>query len=332
MKPSFFERHAKITLLFITTLFLLGGVTLINYLAGKVFGLGKIVVYESNPIYGYRPVAQQDVTRHPNTPIKINNLGLRANKDWDSHDFAHKILFLGDSVTYGGSYIANDQLFSSLVAKSFPKFETANAGVNGWGVNNVHAFVKELQFLPAQVYVSVFPEGDFYRGLNRIGGQPFWTHKPDYALEELFQYFIYKLQLKKAPGFNINTASNEEKMLIVDIAARNLKDLDKFLKDNNRDHLIFITPSLNELQGITKQDEIIKSALLKYGLQVIYIKDYLGSVPETQIKAYYHDDIHLSEMGHQKWAELISVELKDIVLHREKESLFVENKPLSKSS
>ena len=325
MKTSLFERFPKTTLLVLVSLLFLGGIFVANKLASSLFGLGDVVVYEASPIYGYRPLPEQKVSRQANRYVQINNLGLRAQTDWDIQDFAHKILFLGDSVTYGGSYIDNQQLFSHLVGKNFPKFTTGNAGVNGWGVKNVHAFIKELHFLPAQVYVSVFPEGDFYRGLNRIGGQPFWTRKPKYPLEELFQYMVYELQLKKGATFNINRASDSEKSLIADIAARNLKDLDRYLKDNQRDHIIYITPSRQELLGFTKQDDFIKNALAKYGLHVIYLKDKLGNLSKEDIQQYFHDDIHLTPQGHEKWAALISDDLKDIVHHREKESLFVVN-------
>ncbi|MBS0286855.1 MAG: hypothetical protein JSR17_06130 [Proteobacteria bacterium] len=325
MKKSLFERFPKLTLISFATLLLLSGIYLFNLLANKVFGLGNVVLYEANPIYGYRPIASQTVARQANHTISINNLGLRADKDWDIHDFSHKILFLGDSVTYGGSYITNQQLFSHLVGTHYPKFMTGNAGVNGWGVINVHALIKEMQFLPAQVYVSVFPEGDFYRGLNRIGGQPFWTRKPSCALEELFQYFVYELQLKKGAIFNINIASPQEKELIVDIAVRHLKELDSYLKENQRDHIIYITPSQQELLGKSAQDEIIKNTLAKYGLNVIYIKDRIKEIPADEIPQYFHDDIHLSEKGHQLWATIMAHDLKEILDHREKESLFVEN-------
>ncbi|MGD9591743.1 MAG: SGNH/GDSL hydrolase family protein [Candidatus Berkiella sp.] len=325
MKKTVFERHPKTTLIVLASFLLLIGIVIANKLASSLFGLGKVVIYEANPIYGYRPKPEQKIARQAHHEIQINNLGLRAQTDWDPYDFTHKILFLGDSVTYGGSYIGNQQLFSYLIGQQFPKFTSGNAGVNGWGVNNVHAFVKELQFLPAQVYVSMFPEGDFYRGLNRIGGQPFWTTKPKSALDELFQYFIYKMQLKKNPGFNINLASDKERTLIVDIAARNLKDLDNYLKQNNRDHIIYITPSRSQLLGITKQDDFIKNAFEKYGLKVIYIKDKLGALSADEIKQLYHDEIHLSPLGHEKWAAIMSEDLKSILDHREKESLFVDN-------
>ncbi|HRE31713.1 MAG TPA: hypothetical protein PLD88_07055, partial [Candidatus Berkiella sp.] len=157
MKKSVFEKHPRLTLAGVLLLFGLAGITGLELAAGYLFGLGRSVIYESHPVYGYRPEPNQFVARNKHDVIKINNLGLRANQDWAPNQPQHKILFLGDSVTYGGSYVHNDQLFSSLAIKSFSGYESANAGVNGWGVNNVYALVKEMHFLPADVYVSVFP-------------------------------------------------------------------------------------------------------------------------------------------------------------------------------
>src|SRR5690348_151461 len=141
MKQSIFERHPNITLLSVICILFLAVVLFTNYVVSGLFGLGKVVIYDANPIYGYRAKQNQTVARNPHRIVKINNLGLRAEQDWELKDFHHKILFLGDSVTYGGSYISNDQLFSHLIGKKIPEYIVGNAGVNGWGVNNVHAFI-----------------------------------------------------------------------------------------------------------------------------------------------------------------------------------------------
>ncbi|MBS0289714.1 MAG: hypothetical protein JSS07_06735 [Proteobacteria bacterium] len=322
MKKSLFERYPKVTLTMISALLLIVTFFILNKLAGSLFGLGKVIVYEASPIFGYRPLPNQHVARHPHQVVKTNNLGLRANHDWEMTDFHHKILFLGDSVTYGGSYISNEKLFSQLVVNYFPQYHSANAGVNGWGVNNVHAFIKEMAFLPAQVYVSVFPEGDFYRGLNRIGGQPYWTRKPTYPLEEFYQFIIYQLNLKKTPTTHFVSANDKSK--VVNIALRNLKDLDTFLKQNDRDHLIFITPTRSQLLGFEKKDDIIKNGLIKYGLKAIYIQDILPKLSKSDIEKIYHDEIHLSEIGHQQWAKLFAYELNEVIQQRESTTLFVQ--------
>ena len=44
--------------------------------------------------------------------IRIDKCGLRTDDDWDAPG-ATRILFIGDSVTYGGAYIDNRELFSA---------------------------------------------------------------------------------------------------------------------------------------------------------------------------------------------------------------------------
>lgn len=320
MAQNVFERYPKSTLLLIVVFFSCLLVVLLEVLAGKLFGLGKTITYEAHPIYGYRPCANQVVARNAQHTIKINNLQLRAQSDWNEEDYFHKIVFMGDSVTYGGSYIDNQQLFSYLAVKNIPPYEAGNAGVNGWGVNNVHGLIMEMNFLPAQIYVSVFPEGDFYRGLMRLGGQPFWTKKPEYALEELFHYLVYKAHLSKTPTPNFAEWAPEERMKIAEIAVRNLKAMDDFLLANNRNHFIYITPSRSHLLGKEQKDPVLKMLFAKYQLPVIYLQDRID-LPADKISELFHDEIHLSVKGHQLWATLMLPELEKIAQYHEKHSL-----------
>ena len=144
-------------------------------------GLGGPVLYDSSPIYGYRPLPGKEYSRFYGETIKFNNLSLRAENDWDDKR-ENKILFLGDSVTYGGSYIDNKELFSCLAVKDFDDYESGNAGVNGWGVENIYGLVVESNFLPAQIYVTTLPEGDFHRGLTRLQGMPIFNNSPKKAI------------------------------------------------------------------------------------------------------------------------------------------------------
>jgi hypothetical protein len=317
MKKSVFEKHPKLTLAWVFIFLSVAGVCGFEWLAGTLFGLGKPVIYEAHPVYGYRPEPNQYVSRKLNDEVKINNLGLRANQDWDIKDSNHKILFLGDSVTYGGSYISNSQLFSSLAVAKIAGYESGNAGVNGWGVNNVCALVKEMQFLPADIYVSVFPEGDFYRGLTRIGGQPFWTIKPRFALQELFHYFIYKIQLRQMPATHFYYLTETERTHIASIAVRNLKELDDYLKSQGKTHLIYISPNRQEVLNQQPCDAALKQLFIENQLNVIYLKDRLNHIAPAQAQQYFHDEIHLSIAGHQQWASMIQPDLNQVIKAQE---------------
>jgi lysophospholipase L1-like esterase len=314
---TLFERYPKTTLT--ALLFVLGsaGCLALEWGANAFFGLGNVVLYDTHPLYGYRPRPNQQVSRNHNIVVHINNLGLRAENDWDAAEPHNKILFLGDSVTYGGSYIANTQLFSHLVTKTLPRSTVervaGNAGVNGWGVSNVYAFIKTARFLPANIYISVFPEGDFYRGINRIGGQPFWTVSPRYALEELFHYGIYQLQLRKNPPTEHYTENHPGSVTIVENAVQDLKALDHYLKSQGKTHLIYITPSRDQVIEHAKKDPIVESLLAQYDIQVHYISDRLPAASTQEKESWFHDPIHLSSIGHQIWANVIASDLSEKV-------------------
>ncbi|MGE3318998.1 MAG: hypothetical protein AB7I18_06845 [Candidatus Berkiella sp.] len=318
-----FEKHAKLTIACVLVFLGVIGCIALEYTAGHFFGLGKPVIYDSHPVYGYRPQPNQNVMRNHNVAVNINNLGLRAMNDWDPNPH-HKVLFLGDSVTYGGSYISNEQLFSTLAISPFPDYQSGNAGVNGWGVNNVCALVQEMSFLPADIYVSVFPEGDFYRGLSRIGGQPFWTRPPRFALEELFHYFVYKIQLRQMPARHFYLLPEADKTHIANIAVKNLKAMDDFLNQQGKIHLIYISPSVQQIVDHQSENVALRQLFHEHQLDVIYLKDRLKDTPAEIGKTYFHDNIHLSIKGHQEWAKMIEPDLKQAISRQEQFSY--ENK------
>ena len=116
---NIFERNQKKTIAIIVLLFIVLSTSLTELLLEKVYGLGNVVLYDSNPLYGFRPIPNQTILRsgYWYKPFKVkmafNNLALRAEDDWDDKK-DDKILFLGDSVPYGGSCVDNKELLSYL--------------------------------------------------------------------------------------------------------------------------------------------------------------------------------------------------------------------------
>ena len=271
----------------------------------RMYGLGSTVVYQSHPVFGYRPGPDQTFSRN-GAHLHFNNLGLRSETDWGT-DPSPYVLFLGDSITYGGSYIDNAHLFSTLAVADFPDWTAGNAGVNGWGVLNVAALVHEMAFTPAHIYISVFPEEDFERGLNRIGGAPFWVRPPHSALEELFFYGVYRLNVWKnhAPQYPI---SAHDRYVTIHQAVAQLKSYDHFLKGLGHYHRIYITPTKAQALGTVPKDRELMLLFQEYDLDVTYIQDYID-LPKDVIPSLYHDASHLSEAGHSVWANIFRHDL-----------------------
>ena len=114
---SIFERHAKLTIFIVLLSFFLIFIVSVELLLQYSTGLGHPPLFYKNPHYGFRLRPNQNTVRFYGAKFNINNLGLRSQKDWDSIT-ENKILFLGDSVTYGGNHLSNDELFSEIAVQN----------------------------------------------------------------------------------------------------------------------------------------------------------------------------------------------------------------------
>ena len=191
-KRSAFERHPVVTIALIWFVLLVAFLGVAEIALRELTGLGRPVLFYKDPSFGYRLQPNQETTRFSGAHFKINNLGLRASSDWDSVK-DDKILFLGDSVTYGGNHISNHELFSDIAVQRLDGFQSGNAGIPEWGVENVYGLVVEKQFLPAAIYVTTFIEDDFYRGLTLPENRPWIPYEsPPSALHELAAFLWAK--------------------------------------------------------------------------------------------------------------------------------------------
>ena len=305
-EDNFFERHPKTTLAAVWAVYLLLFTVCAEIALGKLSGLGHPVLFHSHPAYGYRLKPNQETWRFGGAHFKINNLGLRAERDWDSAK-NDKILFLGDSVTYGGNHISNDDLFSERAVDPHWGLSSGNAGVPNWGVENVYGLVVEAQFMPASTYVSTFIENDFYRGLQRGHELPWVKFEPPrFALEELADFLWHKF-VRRTRQANQRLLESEHAEARVARAAAKLEALDTALKARGYRHLILISPTRREVLGQQGRDPMVQAELEKHGLKVVYLLDepIMRQAPLDERRSWFQDTAHLTAKGHAVWAGLI---------------------------
>src|SRR6185503_15739006 len=197
----------------------------------------------------------QETWRFGGAHFKINNLGLRAAEDWDD-DIRGKVMFVGDSVTYGGNHISNEDLFSTLAVKGLP-LKSGNAGIPNWGVENVYGLVVEEQFVPAATVVTTFIEDDFYRGLQQGKNKPWIKYEtPALAMSELADFVWHRYFT------DVQAQSRRER-----------EGVDEYLKREGRAHLILISPTRKEVLGLQPRDAKVKAALERHGVDAVYLLD-----------------------------------------------------------
>ena len=138
----------------------------------RQIGLGEPVLYETNAAYRYAPRPDQRMQRRRDAWITINESGLRSTEAWRGAA-GTKILFVGDSVTWSGTNIDDSGTFPERVC-ALIESETGedavcgNAGVNGYGVDNMVKRLRYGGFADADAIVAVVLPGDLKRAEARL--------------------------------------------------------------------------------------------------------------------------------------------------------------------
>src|SRR5437868_2879749 len=106
-----------------------------------VLGLGSPVLYRPDPACGYLPAPDQHLTRFF-CRNDINSFGMRSPEVRPTKaPGVLRVLFLGDSITYGTTFVDQSQIFTSLLvprlrAKVGREVEVLNASAGAWAIGN----------------------------------------------------------------------------------------------------------------------------------------------------------------------------------------------------
>lgn len=308
-----FERHPLATVVLLWVCLAVTSLLALNIVLERGLGLGEPILYRTHPLYGYRLLPDQRTRRFRGASIQTNNLGLRADRDWDANE-AQKVLFVGDSVTYGGSYISNEELFSSLAVEGIDGVVSGNAAVNGWGIDNMFHLIVSCHFNPAQYYVVVLGEIDFYRRLTQIKGLPFWCQRPRSGLEEIANHMSLSFARRRYLDW-IEFASPEEVEAVIEGAACLLGSMAEYLTSRGYVHAIYVTPTLRQLTGAEPIDKLVRGSMKRHGLSVCYLADRIVpmGIERKDINSLFVDHVHLSIAGHRLWAEIIGKDLREMI-------------------
>ena len=292
-------------ILLLTTIFFiifLVVVKFIDFFLQKKFGLGNPLIYQNSKIYGYSIKPNQNIYRLGNN-IKINNLGMRTSDDWDVN-FKKKIIFIGDSVTYGGSIVSNEDLFTEKVCQQFNKknrsYMCGNMGVNGYNLYSLIRNIKYKNFDKESFIVITIIANNFPRMFHNVISQPFWSNEIDNllpALTEVFFIIVDKYRNK------IKYTLDEEKTLReIDIKYYNdlADELKNVLSEKGYKYIVFYSPSKMEIKS-EENNEIFKN-ILENKFENYYD---LTEIKYEKKENLYYDNVHLNKRGHDVYSKYI---------------------------
>lgn len=163
-----------------------------------VAGLGNPVVYQYDPDCGYLPAPNQHVRRF-GCRNDINSFSMRSPEvKRDKPAGVLRVLFLGDSVTYGTTHVDQGQIFTTLLGPELKRrtgreIEILNASTGAWAIGNELGYLRSRGTFGADVVIFVINTGDFTQPFTRQTLSPqlgYPDHKPLLAMQEAWQRYL----------------------------------------------------------------------------------------------------------------------------------------------
>ena len=279
---------------------------LFDYFLQKKYGLGTPLIYQNSKLNGYNIKPNQDIKRRGKN-IRINDYGMRSNNDLEkSKD--KKIIFFGDSVTFGGSIVNNDDLFSEKVCRklnvSDDEYFCGNLAVNGFNVYSIIRSIKYKSFNSESLIIVTLISNNFVRTYHNVISQPFWSKKIDNLFPALTEVaFILIDKYRVLIKYNLGKEENFRKL---DLKYYNdlIIELKNTLIVNNKPYIIFYSPSVEELSS--KNENYFKK-ILKNNFKNFHD---LSDIKYSNKKELYYDNIHINKKGHEIYSEFILDKVK----------------------
>ena len=293
-------------------------ISLIIEFSLRIYGLGNPIVYEKSLYWGYSPKPNQTTSRFKNSKITINEYGVRSKKiEKKFFDF----LFFGDSVTYGGSYIDDDETFSSIVCNNLNRSRNkkdltcGNAGVNAYGIKNIIPRINYLKDkYPNNKIIITVITGNFLRNFSQIESLPYFTKRNDYLFKASVELIAFSLDLVrksiryKSNNFFSGKYAVYNKYEFIDAADTLQSYYYKNIKNNNI--LIIWSPSLNNFEnGLSDLDKELIDKLDIFKDDFVNMYNEINS-RNINYKKIFYDQIHLNKYGHQIYGKIIADKFK----------------------
>ena len=287
-------------------------------LAARWIGLGDPIVYETNAAFRYAPAPNQQVSRRGGASVTVGPEGLRGTESW-SGPADHHILFVGDSVTWGGTNTDDAKTFADrtcaeLEARLAQNFVCGNAGVNGYGTDNMVARLRyDAELERADTVVVTLISVDPIRGTSDLASAHFFSRHPAGPLRGLWEvaaFGAFKIagELRWSPGaydpgFDIAVAEDALQRLYAEL---------RRLEESGKSVLIVFSPHKDEFYDDPDAlDAAVRADLAASGLKLLDLTEPMRTEVERGV---YYDNVHLNELGHALYGAWIAEALSPAVL------------------
>lgn len=283
----------------------------------------------------------------PSVYVRINSEGMRGGER-DRETWKRRILFLGDSVTFGHGIDEKDA-YPFIVKEMMPDADIINLGTIGYGTDQEYLLLKKqgIGYKPDIVVVGFTP-GDvrdnmcslmnnYYKPFFKLKDKGIQLHgvpvpeavyiNKEYLKDSRLKRFLYnnsnlyRLFFNRLIGHKAKIEMVEEmsRQEGLELTLRLLKEMDSYCNANGCKMVVLILPN-----GIWMQEELktgnregfygfflemLKQEGIRYIDPHYVLMDRLRHQDEIFLKG---DPVHLNASGHRIVAEFLYKELKNI--------------------
>ncbi len=286
----------------VITLLLLEGVL-------RLLGVSDPVLYLPDPDCGYRLKPSQHL-RYLGNSITINAWGVRDPRPFDARtEGVRRILVLGDSVTWGGIRLRQEDLFTTRLERLLENTEVINAGINGYSICRMTALYRtHLKGLAPDIVVVYAIPVDFIRPpvvTISPGDLSFPFTPPQLALWETMR--LTSFHLARRTGWSWlaprqRDLPTEPHLTENERFERNLSALNELrmnLPPSTRMLVALSPPSLAEAKPLRER---VLSSLQDQGITLIDLASGKFDAPPN----LFSDGVHLSPEGHAYVARVLA--------------------------
>jgi hypothetical protein len=284
------------------------GTVVISEALLRLWGFGTPVLYVADPQAGYYPAPHQSVGRF-GAHVETNAFGMR------SPDYAaakplgvFRILMVGDSTLYGGSYIDQPELYSRQLESQLRslangrRVEVMAIAANGWGPFHELGYVRKFGTFGADLVMVNLPTADLYRRLSSLNETPFHSdaQPPRLALEELTTHLAWRYRTQQ---IGPPPAQEVEWHRTRGLAA--YAELARMLRSSGAEVMFQVQPNRAAGMGDLPAQEAQDARDLAAAVRPHASFDFAAGRFRASRGRIYHDDGHLDVDGHALYARYL---------------------------
>jgi hypothetical protein len=276
-----------------------------------VLGLGNPILIQPDAACSYILKPDQDVTRFF-VHTHINHYGMRSDEVLASRQPGSvRLMFVGDSITYGTTRVDQRQIFTELLHRELPaqlhrQVEVLNASASAWAPDNELAYLRSRGIFQSDIVLLVLNDGDLTEPRSTLAdvGADLPQQRPLTAIGELLTRYVRPRLLH----FTQKTDAGDQLSANADAQTRiNLANLDAVralvTSQGARLAILYIPFRRDIPPPASSQAAILKSWTDTNHVPMFDLTS--AEAPYTAAQITLDNGIHLNAKGHQIIADVI---------------------------